>query len=160
MSVDLDMAKKKQEIVPDEIDSILEEVGLAQQNQETEEQEESILTDIHVKDSGEVVDLDDDNSIATAIIKNSFSVIADSKKVFTHFSDDVFVGKDRSEASKDMLIRSLEVQNGANQNLIALAKVLQAKKLGNNGTNIQINTLAPKSAKINMSNIKSEMFNE
>ena len=130
-----------------DIDDILNEI-----EKDTVEVETSdILETTHVTEEG-VIDLEDDKSLSSAIIKNSLDVIKDAKRVFTSISDDVLHGKDSSTSSKEAMIKALDVQNAANANMINLAKVISSKKQVNNG--VVINTMSPKSANINLDKIK------
>ena len=141
------------------IDEILNEINSApEEGQTTEvaETEADVLMTAHIKEDGEI-DLEDDNSLSAAIIKNSLDVIKDAKKIFTSMSDDVLLGRDKSQASKEAMIKALDVQNSANANMIALAKVLAAKSKNMSGTNIQINTITPRQAGINLNNIKANL---
>lgn len=82
----------------------------------------------------ELIDLEEKNELANKIVENSLSIITNAKTVFDNFSADVLLGRDRSNTSKEMLISALNVQNDANKNLIALAKVLKedTSKVQNN----------------------------
>lgn len=137
------------------IDDILNEVNSETEQDSQNEIEVNVLTETHISDTGEI-DLDDDNSLSAAIIKNSLDVIKDAKKIFTSMSDDVLLGRDKTQASKEAMIKALDVQNSANANMIALAKVLASKNKVN-GTNIQINTITPKQAGVNLNNIKANI---
>lgn len=100
------------------------------------------------------IDLEEKNSLANKIAENSLSVIDNAKEVYKGFKDDVLFGRDRSTSSKEMLVKSLEVQNQANKNLIDLAKVLKAESSGN--TNILIaSQVSEKKSGVNSSNIRS-----
>jgi hypothetical protein len=102
------------------------------------------------------IDLDEENALSQRIVENSLSVIENARKVFTSFSDDVFHGKDKSTSSKEAMLRALDVQNGANKNMIDLAKVISNKDKGN-GTNILINAVSEKQAGISLNNIRESL---
>jgi len=100
------------------------------------------------------IDLDEKHSLANKIVDNSLDVIKKADKVFTNFSDDVMMGKDRSTSSKEMLIKALEIQNQANKNLIDLARTIDKENSGN--TNILIGaSVSPKKTGVNPDNIKA-----
>lgn len=104
----------------------------------------------------DTIDLDDENALSNRIVQNSLNVIDKAKLVFDNFSADVFHGADKSTSSKEALLKSLDVQNAANKNMIDLAKVLSAKS-GGTGTNILINTVSEKQAGISLNNIKDNL---
>ena len=160
---DLDEIKKQKEI---SIDDLINEID-EEFEEETEVNylEKDIVMsskdvpvfgfndEVVAKENNVLIDLDEKHSLANKIVENSLNVIDHAKKVFTSFSDDVIMGKDRSTSSKEMLIKSLEVQNQANKNLIDLARSLDGDK-GN--TNILIaSSISPKKSGIDPSNLKN-----
>ncbi len=148
------MTKKKEEEDVD-IDKILDEftedVTISDGDVIDEVIDEKIVKKIN-SDLG--IDLDEKNSLANKIAQNSLDVIKHGKEVYKGFHSDVLMGRDRSTSSKEMLIKSLEVQNQANKNLIDLAKVLDSKNSGN--TNILIGaSISAKKSGVDSNNIKS-----
>jgi ferritin len=117
---------------------------------------DDFVEDKEEETSLDTVDLDDENALSNRIVQNSLGVIDKAKLVFDNFSADVFHGADKSTSSKEALLKSLDVQNAANKNMIDLAKVLSSKG-DKNGTNILINTVSEKQAGISLSNIKDSV---
>jgi len=109
-----------------------------------------------VKPQEALIDLDDENALSNEIVKTSLGIVDNARKVFENFSDDVFHGKDRSTSSKEAMLKALDIQNGANKNMIDLAKVLKDKGNGN-GTNILIQGISEKQAGISLNNIKDSL---
>lgn len=105
------------------------------------------------KQLSELIDLEGKLELANNIVSNSLSVIDKANKVFETLADDVLMGKDSSTSSKEMLLKSLEVQNSANTNLIQLARVLD-KKDSSNTTNVILGGISAKESGVDMSKLK------
>lgn len=132
-----------------DIDNMIDELSDNSMIENLQEDNEVILP----KGKELEIDFDEQHSLAKKIAENSLDVIKNAKDVYLGFKSDVLFGKDRSTSSKEMLIKSLEVQNQANKNLIDLAKVLEKDSSGN--TNILIaSQVSVKKTGVNPNNIK------
>ena len=127
---------------------------------------EKELTEIQNKELAEVkeqckdIDVMEDEDVMKQILimtQNDRKMADDLYKVF---EQNVKLGMDRSEASKETMAKALELKIMASKNLIDMLKVKNSKK-DNGNVNIGIFTpdsaITPKKANIDIMNIKENL---
>lgn len=132
----------------EEIDDILRQI------EDNPSQEAIIITDTEVVTIPARVPKTEDDLVDLTLEKNK-SIEEQADAAFQVFFDPIARGTDHSQASKEQMLEALKVKVELTKNLVELAKL--KKKSIDPKVGIQINTVSPLQAGIDIEKIKEAM---